>query len=200
MKTKRAGRLLAVTMLAGLLLTSLVIAQKDEHGEVMLQAAKQKQLVEGNLEAAIQLYKNILANQSGNHAVAAKALLELGQCYEKLGNTEARKAYERILREYADQNEAAAQARTRLTALSGNVAPRSSEMVTRRVWAGPDVDVLGSISPDGRYLSCVDSTTGDLALRDLATGKMRRLTNGGSSTEIRFSTISPDGKGRLRLV
>jgi len=194
MKTKRAGRLLAVTMLAGLLLTSLVIAQKDEHGEVMLQAAKQKQLVEGNLEAAIQLYKNILANQSGNHAVAAKALLELGQCYEKLGNTEARKAYERILREYADQNEAAAQARTRLTALSGNVAPRSSEMVTRRVWAGPDVDVLGSISPDGRYLSCVDSTTGDLALRDLATGKMRRLTNGGSSTEIRFSTISPDGK------
>jgi Tol biopolymer transport system component len=195
MKTKRAGRLLAVTMLAGLLATSLAIAQKDEQGEVMLQAAKQKQLVEGDLEAAIQLYKNILANHSGNHAVAAMALLEMGQCYERLGNTEARKAYERVLRDYADQTEAAAQARTRLTALSGDVASRSSEMVTRRVWAGPDVDVLGSVSPDGRYLSYADSTTGDLALRDLATGKMRHLTNKTEPSESTFfSAISPDGK------
>jgi Tol biopolymer transport system component len=194
MKTTGVGPFLAVAVLAGLLATSLAIAQKDEQGEVMLQAAKQKQLVDGDLETAIQLYKNIVANYSGNRALAAQALLEMGQCYEKLGNTEARKAYERVLRDYADQNEAAAQARTRLAALSGNVASSSSQMITRRVWAGPDVDVLGSLSPDGRYLSCVDSTTGDLALRDMATGKMRRLTNEGSSTEIRFSAISPDGK------
>jgi Tol biopolymer transport system component len=194
MKTKRAGRLLAVTMLAGLLATSLAIAQKDEQGEVMLQAAKQKQLVDGDLETAIQLYKNIVANYGGNRALAAKALLEMGQCYEKLGNTEATKAYERVLRDYGEQSEAAAQARARLAALAGKTASSNSQMVTRRVWAGSDVDVLGSLSPDGRYLSCVDLMTGDLALRDMATRKMRRLTNEGSSTEIRFSAISPDGK------
>ena len=66
-------------------------------------------------------------------------------------------------------------------------------MVTRRVWAGPDARVVGSVSPDGRYLSYTDQTTGDLALRDLATGTTRRLTNEGSSTE-RGSAISPDGK------
>src|SRR5215472_17285425 len=154
MKTTRAMRLLAVTVLAALLTASSAIAQKDDQAEVLMQAAHQKQLVEGQLEEAIQLYKRIVQDHSGNHAVAAKALLEMGQCYEKLGNTEARKAYEHVLRDYADQNEAAAQARARLAALSGNVASKNSEMVTRRVRTGRLV--LGGLSPDGRYLSCVE--------------------------------------------
>src|SRR5437762_579051 len=195
MKTTRVGRFLVVTIVAGLLTVSVAIAQKDDQAEVLIQAAHQKQLVEGQLEQAIQLYKRIVQEHSGNHTLAAKALLEMGQCYEKLGNTEARKAYERLLRDYGDQNEAAAQARTRLAAISSKVASRSSEMVTRRVWAGPDVDALGSVSPDGRYLSYADPTTGDLALRDVVTGKMRHLTNNTeSSGNAFFSTISPDGK------
>jgi Tol biopolymer transport system component len=212
MKTTRAIRLSAVTILAALLTASSAIAQKDDQAEVLMQAAHQKQLVEGQLEEAIQLYKRIVQEHAGSRAVAAKALLEMGQCYEKLGNTEARKAYERLVRDYGDQSEAAAQARARLAALSGKIASSSSEMVTRRVWAGPDVDAQGSVSPDGRYLSYVDSTTGDLALRDLVTGKMRHLTNNTeSSGNAFFSTISPDGKqvayewyqdgsGDLRLV
>src|SRR5713101_884333 len=194
MKTMRAGRLLALTILAGLLAAPLAIAQKDDQAEMLMQAAHQKQLVEGQLEEAIQLYKRIVQEPAGNRALAAKALLEMGQCYEKLGNTEARKAYEHVLRDYADQNEAAAQARARLAVLSGNVASRNFEMVTRRVWAGPDVNVGGSLSPNGRYLSYVDWTTGGLALRDLATGRVRHLTNEGSSTEVGGSSISPDGK------
>jgi Tol biopolymer transport system component len=196
MKTKHAGWCLVVAILLGLTASPLTKAQKDDQAEVLMQAAHQKQLVEGQLDEAIQLYKRIVQEHSGNHAVAAKALLEMGQCYEKLGNTEARKAYEHVLRDYADQNEAAAQARARLAAISGKVASGRSEMVVRRVWAGPDVDVMeGSVSPDGRYLSYVDWTTGDLALRDLATGKIRHLTNatesGGNAF---FSAISPDGK------
>jgi Tol biopolymer transport system component len=65
------------------------------------------------------------------------------------------------------------------------------------VWAGSDVNTLGAPSLDGRYLSCVDTKTGDLALRDLATGRQRRLThkdpvqNKGEFAY--FSVISPDG-------
>jgi len=195
MKTAGVGRFLAVTIVAWLLAAPFAIAQKDEQAEVLMQAAHQKQLVEGQLEEAIQLYRRIVQEHAGSRAVAAKALLEMGLCYEKLGNTEARKAYERLLRDYGDQNEAVVQARARLAVLSGNVGSRSSEMVTRRVWAGPDVDAQGSVSPDGRYLSYVDSTTGDLALRDLVTGKMRHLTNNTESSESTFfSAISPDGK------
>jgi Tol biopolymer transport system component len=198
MKTTPTRRLLVVTILAALLTASSAIAQKDDQAEVLMQAAHQKQLVEGQLEEAIQLYKRIVQEHGGSRAVAAKALLEMGQCYEKLGNREARKAYERLVREYGDQNEAAAQARARLAALSGNVGSRSSEMVTRRVWAGQvpsDGYAVGSVSPDGRYLSDVDWTTGDLALRDLMTGKTRRLTNEGPFLdEPSFSVMSLDGK------
>ena len=150
MKPTRTRLFLTVAVLAGLLSASLAIGQKNDQAEVLLQTANHKQLVEGQLEEAIQLYKRIVQEQGGNRAVAAQALLEMGQCYEKLGNTEARKAYERLLRDYGDQNEAAAQARTRLAALAGNIASSSSEMVVRRVWAGPDVEILGTVSPDGR--------------------------------------------------
>ena len=155
-----------------------------------------KERAAGDLPAAIGLLKRIVQDHADNRALAAKALVELGQCYEKLGKEEARKAYERVLRDYGDQIEAAATARTRLATLSRNGASRSSEMATRRVWAGPDVDVLDcSVSPDGRYLSYVDWTTGDLAIRDLVTGNARHLTNntesGGNAF---FSAISPDGK------
>src|SRR5713226_7646261 len=141
MKTTRAGRFLAVTTLAGLLAASFAIAQKDDQAEVLLQAANHKQLVEGQLEEAIQLYQRVVREFANNRALAAKALVQMGQCYEKLGKTEARKAYERVLRDYGDQNEAAAQARARLAALSGNAGSGGSQMVTRRVWAGPDVNV-----------------------------------------------------------
>jgi len=195
MKPARTGLFLTMAVLAGLLAAPFAIAQRDDQAEVLMQAAHEKQLVEGQLEDAIQLYKRIVQEHSGNHAVAAKALLEMGQCYEKLGSVEARKAYERLLRDYGEQNEAAAQARARLAALSGKVASGGSEMVTRRIWVGSGEYIGGSLSPDGRYLSCVDWATGDLALRDLVTSKMRHLTNAAESGESAFlSTISPDGK------
>ena len=71
-------------------------------------------------------------------------------------------------------------------------------MVARQVWAGPGVDVLGAPSPDGRYLTFVDWSTGDLAVRDLTTGENRRLTNKGTWTDseefAQISTISPNGR------
>jgi TolA-binding protein len=43
--------------------------------------------------------------------------LQIGQCYEKLGNPEARKIYERVRKEYADQREAVRLASQGLTRL-----------------------------------------------------------------------------------
>jgi Tol biopolymer transport system component len=73
-------------------------------------------------------------------------------------------------------------------------------IVNRQVWGGPgvDMDTVGSVSSDGHYLSYTDWETGDLAIRDLETGKNRRLTDKGpweSSEEYaESSTPSPDGK------
>lgn len=75
----------------------------------------------------------------------------------------------------------------------------AAPVVARRVWTGPKVDPLGAPSPDGKYLTFVDWSTGDLALHNLATGEDRRLTNKGSWAEspaefALFSAFSPDGR------
>lgn len=71
---------------------------------------------------------------------------------------------------------------------------RHQDIVVRRVWSGPEVDLSGGISSDGRYLSYVDWETGDLAIRDLSTGKNRRLTEAPPGEFAFYSRISPDGR------
>ena len=60
-----------------------------------------------------------------------------------------------------------------------------------------DVDAMGDVSSDGRYITYVDWATGDLAIRDLISGADRHLTNKGSWIEssefAEYSVISPDG-------
>ncbi|MBI4503360.1 MAG: PD40 domain-containing protein [Gemmatimonadetes bacterium] len=74
---------------------------------------------------------------------------------------------------------------------------QSSRVVTRRLWAGADVDLSGAVSPDGRFVVHTDWTTGDLATRDLVTGETRRLTHKGTwmqSGEYALgAVVSPDG-------
>jgi Tol biopolymer transport system component len=74
----------------------------------------------------------------------------------------------------------------------------STPMVVRRVWGGPDVDLGGSVSPDGRYLTFIDWSTGNVAAREIATGEVRLLTDDGSwepyESAMGSLTISPDGK------
>jgi len=61
-----------------------------------------------------------------------------------------------------------------------------------------EVDISGSVSSDGRFLSYTDWGTGNLVVHDFTTGKKRHLTNKGSWLEsdefALFATISPDNK------
>ena len=165
-----------------------------QSGHDLYQQALVKERAEGNLQEAIDLYDRIVRDFPDDHALAAKALVQMGQCYEKLGKAGAKKAYERVIREYADQAESLQVARARLAAL---VRPPRHEMTVRRVWSDPMADIEGQVSPDGRHLSFVDWATGDLAVRDLATGKNRRLTDKGSWEDslafALYSRWSPDG-------
>ena len=53
--------------------------------ERLLQKAILLENVDGNLQAAIEQYKKIVAENGGNRVVAARALLRMAGCYEKLG-------------------------------------------------------------------------------------------------------------------
>ena len=73
----------------------------------------------------------------------------------------------------------------------------ASTAATRQVWAGADTNTLGTPAPDGSFLSFVDTSTGDLAIRNLKTGEKRRLTHNSQETKGQFayfSVISPDSR------
>src|SRR5215471_19194042 len=94
--------LIASLVLAGVL-TMTVVAQKpatstSNAADALLGAAIHQEEAEGNLDAAIASYKKFLSQYSDNRPLAAKAQYHLGLAYEKLGNAEARKAYEQVIR------------------------------------------------------------------------------------------------------
>ena len=191
MRTKTWTALVVSTALALSLGAAQKGTQKDPRAEAQLQAAINKETVEGDLKGAIDLYQK-LANGS-DHAAAAQALVRMGQCYEKLGSAEATKAYERVVREFSDQKETVAAARARLAALGRG--PGSTPAVTvRQVWVGPWYGAVGGPSRDGAYLT-FRSASEDLAIRDLATGQIRQLTKHESVQQSAYWSVpSPDGK------
>lgn len=68
-------------------------------------------------------------------------------------------------------------------------------VVVRQVWARAGLVCSGEPSPDGKYLSYVDWETGDLAVRELATGTNHRLTKEGYDKGYALSSVfSRDGK------
>jgi len=175
-------------------------AQKSQSADVLLGAALHQEEVEGNLEAAIETYKKLLAEFPGNRPLAAQAQLHLGFCYEKLGEAqakEARAAYERVVRDYADQAEIVAQARVRLAALGGPGA--GGGLVARRVLTDAS-GVGGVLTADGKYIRGLDWDTGDVVQFEVVSGQTSRITNRGpwpwSKTEraLRDQAFSRDGK------
>jgi len=188
-------------LLAGLLGAALAAGfpanqARDDRAEVALQAALKKEAVDGDLKGAIELYKKVAA--STNRAAAAKALLRMGHCHEKLGDAEAgeaRKAYQRLVRDFADQAEIVAQARVRLAALGGPSA--AGGLVTRRVLTDAS-GVGGVLTADGKYISRVDRGTGDVVQFEVASGQTSRITNRGPWGEgenwYEYQVFSRDGK------
>ena len=167
--------LMAGSMVCGALVLTggaqRVSTQGPQTPEALLGAAIHQDDAEGNLAAAIEGYQTFLAQYGDNRPLAVQALLRMGQAYERLGRTEARDVYERVLRDYADQAEQAAEARARLAALE--VAPTlpSPTMTVRELMRGgelpageisdPTNDGNFAVSRDGQLFVYTDWNTGD---------------------------------------
>jgi Tol biopolymer transport system component len=180
-------------MLLALLIAIPIAAQ---NAETMMQAAGKKEVVDGDLNGAIKQYAAIVSRYAkSDRAVTAKALIRMAECYQKMGDAEARKLFEQVVREYSDQKDAVAEARAHLG--SGT---RPARQMNTLVWGPPKADDGGTVSLDGRYLSATDWDSGDLIVHDLASGPDRYLTHTGQQKGDRQkvyaeeSAISKDGK------
>jgi Tol biopolymer transport system component len=165
---------------------SLMLAQSSRT-EVEFKAAQHKEEVVGDFEGAIKQYKKIADGR--DRAFAVKALLRMAALHQKLGDAEAQKIYERIARNFGDQKEAAAEARTRLASLKPTSVSNEG-MRTRLVWSGNAFGIGTSVSPDGRSFIYGKGFVSDFVLRDLVSGTDRPLTN---ASDI-VNSFSRDGK------
>jgi len=108
---------------------------------------------EGTLDDAIAIFSRIAGDKTADSAIRAKAQLHVGICYEKLGNAQARGAYERVIADFPQQTSEVTAARTRLAVLlnaAGDVAAKPSfqqiRVASKLFW-------LPQLSPDGSKLA-----------------------------------------------
>jgi Tol biopolymer transport system component len=178
--------ILAVTLAAG------VLGAQDL--ERLFKAAVNTETVDRNYKAAIEQYRKVAAGN--NRPLAAQALFRMAECHQKLGDEEARKVYERLIRDFSDQREVIVQARARLESLAPDVRTVRTGRRMVPVWTGEGVG-YGKPSLDGRYIA-FQAGTGDLAVHDVVTNTTRRLTNTGgwlvSGDFTRDPIVSPDNR------
>lgn len=175
MRTKLTGLVFAAMLLAA---DSGTIGQPKRQADIDLQAAIRTETVMGDLKGALKQYENLIAKYGKDRPVAATALVHMAECYEKLGDTQAQKIYERVVRDYADQKEAVFVARARLG--RNESAQQAGAMSSRQVWTLPRAAfIYATVSHDGRYLPYTDwaSGRGVLFLHDMASGANRQITN-----------------------
>ncbi len=189
----RALMVVGAAVLAGTALLGQQRPAAASLDKARLEAAINKEVIDGDLKAAIAMYREL--THSTDRAVAAQSYLRLGQGYRRLGDPQAKPTLQRAL-EFKDQPQVVAKARAALglRAQSGGGANAPS---MRRVWAGKGVDMSGSVSLDGRHVAFVDPDTGDLAVRDLEAGVSRRLTANADAHWNEFAdsiAFSPDGQ------
>jgi Tol biopolymer transport system component len=172
-----------------------------QNSEKLFSQGMMKEEGTGNLKEAIDTYNKIVNNVSADRTLRAKALLQVGICYEKLGNQKARKSYQKLIAEFADQSEIVAIGKEKLKGLKEVSLTKKNRGIIATQIKSPEGEG-GRISPDGQSLIYVDWTSkGDkpaIKIKDLRTGKKRIVSKVGIWEDpIKFPdspTWSPDGK------
>lgn len=184
------------------LLAALLLAPATAHAQSaadLFQRALRAERVEGELEKAIGLYQQVV--ELDDRSLAARALLRIGESYERLGREGAEEAYRRLVSEFVDQAAEADVARSRLASIrrvardASAVGSDTDRLSLRLVWPdGPWAP--GRPTPDGRGVTYADHGPDHgfaLAVRTLGTDESRVLKHEGGGTYPISSSVSNAG-------
>lgn len=161
---------LVVTVVA-VTLGATLLAQDQARGQKLQQAIDLLE-TKGDAAHATPLLEDVA--KSSDRRLAARALLYLGQAQERQGKDVARRTYERIIREFGAQQDVVATARIRLASLGNEAASRRSDLTIRRLQALQDP--VDAISNDGAKTLETDWNTGNVVVREMATGQAHPIT------------------------
>jgi Tol biopolymer transport system component len=124
-----------------------------ETGQSLFQKALTKERADADPAGAILLYERVVKEFPGDRKLVAETLFRIGECHLVLGNVEARRAFERLVRDFSDQTELASSARAKLAALA---VPENKPRFTKiRIPTRLPEDSAYALSPDGTQLAYV---------------------------------------------
>lgn len=92
-------------------------AANQPSAKELYEAALFKKDADGDMLGAIKLFNEIVEQYPNNRNIAAKALLSMGMCYEKLGVTQALNKYQDVINKYPEQRDEVTAAKERLSYL-----------------------------------------------------------------------------------
>lgn len=136
-------------------------------------------------------------SEGPDRSLAARALVYLGVCHERLGREDAASVYRRVIERFPDQRAAASEARRRLAALTPRSTRLAPTATLRASWPSRPRDLAmgGAAAADGRLMAGID-LEGDVALFDLRTGaRLRRVARAGEGSVGLKPVPAPDGRG-----
>lgn len=187
--------LLLVTLMA-VLISASGFQDSPQH-KILFEKALFTMETKGDLNGAINLFNDIIKKYPEEREYAAKSQLYIGLCFEKLGVKEAQKAYQKVVSSYPEQTESVKLANEKLSLLmkaEAVAAREDKELSIRRVKELSGMGVLGTVSPDGRYLSYAEDGSLVLTIYEIGTGNKRFLTKEDIEYGAYDSKWSPDGK------
>ena len=187
---------LLIVAFIGVLLTASGFQTSPEY-KILFEKAKFTMETKGDLNGAITLFNDIIKKYPKEREYAAKSQLYIGLCYEKLGVKEAQKAYQKVVSSYPEQTESVKLANEKLSLLmkaEASAGKEDKELSIRRVKELSGMGILGSVSPDGRYLLYAEDGSLDLTIYEIGTENKRLLIKGDIESDAYDSRWSPDGK------
>jgi hypothetical protein len=131
------------------LCTAIALTGSDSERE--LESALHRELVLGDLAGAMSEYRSLIADQQTPRPIAAKALLEIARCQEKLGQSkDAYNTYRRLVAEFGDQLGTLKLASAKLAQWSG---PRNLKFEEGTSGKVPPGWFVPSLPKDADYLA-----------------------------------------------
>jgi len=173
-QTKKLFTVIFLLVGVSLLFSSRI---QQESAKELFEKAIYLEETKGELEKAIAVYDRIIKEFPDERAIAAKAQLHIGTCFEKLGIKEAQKAYQNVIDKYPEQTESVKIAKEKLSILlkaRAVVKKGDVEQKATKIFESTE-KAYGFISPDGTNLALVGGE-GDIWLREISSGKETRLT------------------------
>jgi len=144
---------MGIFLLAGVSFLFSSMIQRETAKELFERALYLEE-TKGELEKAIEVYKQVVEKFPDEQATAAKAQLQIGICYEKLGMKEAQAAYQQVIDNYPKQTDVIALARARLAGIERSLAELNRQPRFRKIEIATKPQ-NGVLSPEGDKLAFV---------------------------------------------